>query len=31
VIFGPGVTAQMHATNEWLPLDNLVIATKGWR
>jgi len=28
VIFGPGVTAQMHATNEWLPLDNLVIATK---
>jgi acetylornithine deacetylase len=28
VIFGPGVTAQMHATNEWLPLDNLVTATK---
>jgi acetylornithine deacetylase len=28
VIFGPGVTAQMHATNEWLPLDNLIIATK---
>ena len=28
VIFGPGVTAQMHATNEWLPLENLVIATK---
>jgi acetylornithine deacetylase len=28
VIFGPGVTAQMHATNEWLPLDNLVVATK---
>jgi acetylornithine deacetylase/succinyl-diaminopimelate desuccinylase-like protein len=20
VILGPGVTAQMHATNEWLPL-----------
>jgi acetylornithine deacetylase len=28
VIFGPGVTAQMHATNEWLPLENLLIATK---
>jgi acetylornithine deacetylase len=28
VIFGPGVTAQMHATNEWLPLENLVVATK---
>jgi acetylornithine deacetylase len=28
VIFGPGVTAQMHATNEWLPIENLVIATK---
>ena len=28
VIFGPGVTAQMHATNEWLPLENLVTATK---
>jgi acetylornithine deacetylase len=28
VIFGPGVTAQMHATNEWLPLENLIIATK---
>jgi acetylornithine deacetylase len=28
VIFGPGVTAQMHATNEWLPVENLVIATK---
>jgi len=28
VIFGPGVTAQMHATNEWLPLENLTIATK---
>ncbi len=28
VIFGPGVTAQMHATNEWLPVENLVVATK---
>lgn len=28
VIFGPGVTAQMHATNEWLPLENLLVATK---
>lgn len=28
VIFGPGVTAQMHATNESVPLENLVIATK---
>lgn len=28
VIFGPGVTAQMHATNEWLPLENLIVATK---
>ncbi len=28
VIFGPGVTAQMHATNEWLPVENLVIATQ---
>jgi acetylornithine deacetylase len=28
VIFGPGVTAQMHATNESLPLENLIIATK---
>lgn len=28
VIFGPGVTAQMHATNEWLPAENLMIATK---
>ena len=28
VIFGPGVTAQMHATNEHLPVENLMIATK---
>lgn len=28
VIFGPGVTAQMHATNESIPLENLIIATK---
>jgi acetylornithine deacetylase len=28
VIFGPGVTAQMHATNEWLPMENLITATK---
>jgi acetylornithine deacetylase len=28
VIFGPGVTAQMHAMNEFLPIDNLIAATK---
>lgn len=28
VIFGPGVTAQMHAMNENVPVDNLIAATK---
>lgn len=28
VIFGPGVTDQMHAVNEFLPVDNLITATK---
>lgn len=28
VIFGPGVTAQMHAANENVPVENLVTATK---
>ena len=28
VIFGPGVTAQMHAMNESLPIENLISATK---
>ena len=28
VIFGPGVTSQMHATNEYVPVDNVLIATK---
>ena len=28
VIFGPGVTAQMHAMNENVPVENLVAATK---
>src|SRR3990172_2784630 len=28
VIFGPGVTAQMHAMNENVPVDNLLGATK---
>lgn len=28
VIFGPGVTAQMHAMNEFVPLQNLIEATK---
>jgi acetylornithine deacetylase len=28
VIFGPGVTAQMHAMNEYVPVDNLLGATK---
>ncbi len=28
VIFGPGITSQMHAMNEYVPVDNLMIATK---
>jgi acetylornithine deacetylase len=28
VIFGPGVTAQMHALDEWVPVANLITATK---
>jgi acetylornithine deacetylase len=28
VIFGPGTTSQMHAMNEHVPVDNVVIATK---
>ena len=28
VIFGPGLTEQMHATNEWVDIDYLVTATK---
>lgn len=28
VIFGPGDTAQMHAMNEHVPVENVVIATK---
>lgn len=28
VIFGPGVTAQMHAMNENVPVDHLIAATK---
>jgi acetylornithine deacetylase len=28
VIFGPGVTAQMHAMNENVPIENLIAATK---
>jgi acetylornithine deacetylase len=28
VIFGPGVTAQMHAVNENVPVENLIVATK---
>jgi len=27
VIFGPGVTAQMHAMNEYVPVENLITAT----
>ncbi len=27
-IFGPGIISQMHADNEWVPLENLRIATK---
>ncbi len=29
VIFGPGTTDQMHATNEFVPVANLMIATKA--
>jgi acetylornithine deacetylase len=28
VIFGPGSTTQMHANNEWVPVDDLIDATK---
>jgi acetylornithine deacetylase len=28
VIFGPGLTEQMHATNEWVNIEDVVIATK---
>jgi acetylornithine deacetylase len=28
VIFGPGPTEQMHATNEWVGIDDLMAATK---
>jgi len=28
VIFGPGLTEQMHATNEWVDINYLVDATK---
>ncbi len=28
VIFGPGLTEQMHATNEWADIDYLITATK---
>jgi acetylornithine deacetylase len=28
VIFGPGVTAQMHAMNEYVPVENLITVTK---
>ncbi|TMI79361.1 MAG: ArgE/DapE family deacylase [Bacillati bacterium ANGP1] len=28
VIFGPGSTAQMHAMNEYVPVDNVIVATK---
>ena len=28
VIFGPGVTDQMHAVNEYMPVENLITATK---
>ncbi len=29
VIFGPGPTEQMHATNEWVDLDDVMTATKA--
>ena len=28
VIFGPGSTPQMHAMNEYVPVDNVIVATK---
>jgi acetylornithine deacetylase len=28
VIFGPGLTEQMHATNEWVDTNDVVVATK---
>ena len=28
VIFGPGITSQMHATNEYVTVENLVVAVK---
>lgn len=28
VIFGPGLTEQMHASNEWVGIDDLIMATK---
>ena len=28
VIFGPGITPQMHAMNEHVPVENLIVATK---
>ena len=28
VIFGPGLTEQMHANNEWVDIDNLITATQ---
>jgi acetylornithine deacetylase len=28
VIFGPGLTEQMHATNEWVNTDDIITATK---
>ena len=28
VIFGPGLTEQMHATNEWVDMDDVIHATK---
>jgi len=29
VIFGPGPTEQMHATDEWVDLDDLIVGTKA--
>ena len=29
VIFGPGVTSEMHSVNESVPIDNLLTATKA--
>ena len=29
VIFGPGPTEQMHANNEWVDVDDVIIATKA--